>query len=129
MLELAGSGGVFSLAFADSLRGVAVGGDYLKPDSTTGNAAYTRDGGRTWLQPDLRPRGYRSGVALRRDGSGWLAIAVGTSGTDFSRDGGQTWTPLDATAFNAVQFAPSGVAYAAGARGLIARLDPRRLPQ
>jgi photosystem II stability/assembly factor-like uncharacterized protein len=129
MLEQAGSGGVFSLAFADSLTGVAVGGDYLKPDSTRGNASYTRDGGRTWLQSDPPPRGYRSGVAIRRDGAGWQAIAVGTSGTDYSRDAGRRWAPLDATAFNTVQFAPSGIAYAAGARGLIARLDPRRLPQ
>ena len=128
MLERAGSGGVFSLAFADSLHGTAVGGDYLQPDSTRGNAAFTVDGGRTWLKPASPPGGYRSGAAIHREGDRLTAIAVGTNGTDISRDGGRTWTPLDASPFNAVQFAPSGVAFAAGARGVIARLDLRQLP-
>jgi photosystem II stability/assembly factor-like uncharacterized protein len=129
MLQRAGSGGIFSLAFADSMHGVAVGGDYLKPDSTRGNAAYTTDGGSSWGTPVSTPAGYRSGVAMHRDGARLTAIAVGTTGTDISRDGGRTWTTLDATPFNAVQFAPSGVAYAAGARGSIARIDLRRLPR
>ena len=54
-----------------------------------------------------------------------IAIAVGTTGSDVSRDGGRTWLPLDGTAFNAVQFAPSGVAFAVGARGRVARLEIR----
>jgi photosystem II stability/assembly factor-like uncharacterized protein len=128
MLERAGSGGVFSLAFVDSLHGVAVGGDYLQPDSTRGNSAFTADGGRTWQTPASPPGGYRSGVAMHRAGDRLTAIAVGTNGTDISRDGSRTWTPLDASPFNAVQFAPAGVAFAAGARGVIARLDLRQLP-
>ena len=51
-----------------------------------------------------------------------IAIAVGTTGSDISRDGGRTWSPLDGTAFNAIQFAPSGVAFAVGGRGRVARL-------
>ncbi len=51
-----------------------------------------------------------------------IAIAVGTTGSDMSRDGGRTWMPLDGTAFNAVQFAPSGTAFAVGGRGRVARL-------
>jgi photosystem II stability/assembly factor-like uncharacterized protein len=54
-----------------------------------------------------------------------IAVTVGTTGSDLSRDGGRTWTPLDGTAFNAVQFAPSGVAFAVGARGRVARLALR----
>lgn len=123
-----GSGGVFSVAFADSANGIAVGGDYLQPDSANGTAAFSVDGGRTWEPVPLGPRGYRSGVALTGIGGQVVAVAVGTSGTDVSRDGGRTWTPLDDTAFNAIQFAPSGVVYAAGSRGRVARLDVRRLP-
>jgi len=120
-----GSGGVFSVAFAD-VQGVVVGGDYQRPDSSSGTAAVSSDGGATWHAATSFPRGYRSGVALRRGNKDSLiAIAVGTTGSDISRDGGRTWMPLDGTAFNAIQFAPSGVAFAVGARGRVARLVTR----
>jgi len=121
-----GTGGVFSVALADSLHGVVVGGDYERPDSATGTTAVTADGGLTWKASARFPRGYRSGVAARRiDADHVLAVAVGTTGSDVSRDGGQTWSPLDTMAFNAVQFAPSGVAFAVGARGRIGRVSIR----
>jgi photosystem II stability/assembly factor-like uncharacterized protein len=121
-----GSAGVFSVAFADSARGIAVGGDYLLPDSTQGTAAFTGDGGRSWQPAVTPPRGYRSGAAVVAGNGRVVAVSVGTNGSDLSLDGGRTWTPLDATAFNAIQFAPAGIAFAAGARGRIARLDLRR---
>ena len=121
----AGSGGVFSLAFADTMRGVAVGGDYARPDSARGTAAFTVDGGASWQLSSRFPRGYRSGVALQRRGGELIAIAVGTTGSDLSRDGGRTWLPLDDMAFNAVAFAPSGVAFAVGGRGRVARFAVR----
>lgn len=118
-----GSAGVFSVAFADDLHGVIVGGDYQRPDSSKGTAAFTVDGGKTWQPATRFPRGYRSGVAVRRmNGGALVAVAVGTTGSDISRDGGRTWSPLDGTAFNAIQFAPSGVAFAVGARGRIAKI-------
>jgi photosystem II stability/assembly factor-like uncharacterized protein len=121
-LRRGGSGaGVFSLAFADSLSGVAVGGDYTLPDSTAGTAAFTRDGGVTWQRASPPPRGYRSGAAAIRRGGRIVVIAVGTNGSDISEDGGATWRPLDSTGFNAVQFAPDGVAIAVGGGGRIAR--------
>lgn len=123
---LAGSGGVFSVAFADAMHGIVVGGDYERPDSSHGTAALTSDGGVTWQPATRFPRGYRSGVAMRRiNQDDVIAVAVGTTGSDVSRDGGVTWSPLDDTAFNAVQFAPSGVAFAVGARGRVARLAIR----
>jgi photosystem II stability/assembly factor-like uncharacterized protein len=119
----AGTGGVFSVAFADGLHGVVVGGDYERPDSSSGTAALTSNGGVTWTPARQFPRGYRSGVAMRRvDADRTIAIAVGTTGSDVSRDGGLTWSPLDATAFNAVQFSPSGVAFAVGGRGRVAKI-------
>ena len=121
-----GSGGVFSVAFSGPLHGVVVGGDYERPDSSGGTAALTSDGGVTWEAAARFPRGYRSGVAMRRvNKDSLIAIAVGTSGSDVSGDGGRTWSPLDGTAFNAIQFAPSGVAFAVGGRGRVARLVPR----
>lgn len=121
-----GSGGVFSVAFADTIHGVVVGGDYERPDSSAGTAAFTADGGATWTPSASFPRGYRSGVSIRRAAPDLLiAVAVGTTGGDVSRDGGRTWAPLDGTAFNAVQFAPSGAAFAVGGRGRVARLSIR----
>ncbi len=118
-----GTAGVFSVAFGDAMHGVVVGGDYERPDSSTGTAALTSDGGLTWEPASRFPRGYRSGVAMRRvNVDDLIAVAVGTTGSDVSRDGGRTWLPLDGTSFNAVQFAPSGVAFAVGGRGRVARL-------
>jgi photosystem II stability/assembly factor-like uncharacterized protein len=120
-----GSKGVFSLAFADSLHGVALGGDYQQPDSTNGTAAVTSDGGRTWQPSRTSPRGFRSGAALARVGGRMVAIATGTNGTDVSYDGGVTWMPLDSSGFNAVQFTADGIAVAVGGNGRAARFDLR----
>ena len=50
------SAGIFSLAFSDALHGIAVGGDYMKPDESAGTIAITVDGGKTWTRSgDPRP--------------------------------------------------------------------------
>ena len=123
--------GVFSLAFLDARRGVAVGGDYAKEQEAEGNAALTFDGGRTWMAVGAagRPRGYRSCVAYVPGTRGRKLLAVGPSGSDFSTDGGRTWKALGAEGFHAVSVAPRGdAAWAVGEGGRIARLDsPSRL--
>jgi photosystem II stability/assembly factor-like uncharacterized protein len=110
------SAGIFSIAFRDANHGIAVGGDYRKPNDAADNAAITADGGRTWKLID-RPFGYRSGVACAKD----CWIAVGTSGSDISRDDGLTWKPLDHENYNSVSFTRTGDGWAAGPRGRIAR--------
>ena len=45
--------GIFSLAFSDALHGIAVGGDYMKPDESAGTLAITNDGGKTWIAGTL----------------------------------------------------------------------------
>jgi photosystem II stability/assembly factor-like uncharacterized protein len=121
------SAGVFSLAFTDAGFGIAVGGDYLLPDTARGNAAFTTDRGRTWAAAVSPPRGYRSGVAMYAGTGRVLAIAVGTSGADYSSDGGRTWEWIDSTGFNAVQVSPGGTAFAVGGGGRVARLDLERV--
>ena len=87
--------GIFSLSFSDSSHGIAVGGDFMKPEESAGNIAITADGGKTWIAPPgPPPAGYRSAV---QDG-----IATGTSGTDTSTDGGKTWTKSSAVGYNAI---------------------------
>ncbi|HSA54858.1 MAG TPA: hypothetical protein VLE53_04100 [Gemmatimonadaceae bacterium] len=112
------SAGVFSLAVARDHM-VAVGGDYQAPNAARGNAALSTDGGRTWRQPLVPPRGYRSGVS----GAFTLFVAVGPSGSEVSIDGGERWMPIDTTGFNAVQLLTSkDHVFAVGAAGRIARI-------
>ena len=111
------SAGIFSLAFSDSLHGMAAGGDYAKPAETSGNLAITADGGATWTAPAARPAGFRSAVAYLADRQAW--IAAGTSGSDISTDGGKTWRTFDAGNFNALSFI-WGAGWAVGPGGRIA---------
>ncbi len=113
------SAGAFSLAFRSPTQGIVVGGDYRKPTDLSAAAAFTTDGGATWTKaPHTRP--FRSAAAWSKDR--W--IVAGTSGIDASTNDGTTWKPLDAGNFNAVAFAPTGVGFAVGPKGQIARFVP-----
>jgi photosystem II stability/assembly factor-like uncharacterized protein len=92
--------GVFSLAFRDEQHGMAVGGDYTKPNESTGTAAWTADGGQHWTAAEKPPHGYRSAVAWDAGAKAW--IAAGTNGSDISYDDGKTWQPLDNGNWNAL---------------------------
>lgn len=108
------SSGVFSLA----LRGqnaVAVGGDYTRPDESSGTAAWTADGGVHWTAAAKPPHGYRSAVAWDADAKAW--IAAGPNGSDISYDDGKTWQPLDNSSWNALS-----LPWIVGLNGRIARL-------
>jgi photosystem II stability/assembly factor-like uncharacterized protein len=109
------SSGVFSLAFRDLKHGLAVGGDYTKPDASVGTAAWTADGGRHWTAASKPPHGYRSAVAWYADTKAW--IAAGTNGSDISRDDGKTWQRLDDGNWNALS-----LPYIVGPGGRIGRL-------
>lgn len=109
------SSGAFSLAFRDLKHGLAVGGDYKKPDEPSGTAAWTVDGGRHWTAASQPPRGYRSAVAWSSDAKAW--IAAGTNGSDISHDDGKTWQPLDDGNWNALS-----LPYVVGPKGRIGKL-------
>jgi photosystem II stability/assembly factor-like uncharacterized protein len=112
--------GIFSLAFSDSLHGVAAGGDYGKPTESAGNVAVTSNGGRAWVEPaGTHTSGYRSAVAYLPGRKVW--IAVGTSGSDISTDGGQSWTRFDNAAYNAIGTV-GDAAWAVGPGGRIGKL-------
>jgi photosystem II stability/assembly factor-like uncharacterized protein len=86
------SAGIFSLAFREDRFGVAVGGDYQKPEATTKTAIYSSDSGKTWSLSPTSPHGYRSAVAYDAPTKTW--ITVGPNGTDISTDDGRNWRPL-----------------------------------
>ncbi|MGC2162872.1 MAG: hypothetical protein WA634_13235 [Silvibacterium sp.] len=134
------SSGVFSLAFRVARypnegqpwkpgvlnsgvlqRGIAVGGDYKKPNESAGTAAWTSDGGKHWTAAEKPPHGYRSAVAWDADVKAW--IAVGTNGSDVSYDDGKTWIPLDDGNWNALS-----LPWVVGPKGRIAKLDSGKLP-
>jgi photosystem II stability/assembly factor-like uncharacterized protein len=116
--------GIYSLAFIDTLRGVAVGGTFRRPTAAKGNAAVTSDGGRTWTAVTQQPpRGYRSAVAIVPGTPAPTLIATGTSGTDFSVDGGKSWSPLSDEGFNSIAFSSAAAGWAVGDRGRIVRFS------
>ena len=114
------AGGIFSLAFANPQHGIIVGGDFLDPTNAPDGAAYTTDGGATWIPAD-GPGEYRSGSA-------WVprlpktAVAVGPTGSDVTRDGGRSWTRFDTRSFDSVECVQTGACWASGAGGAAARL-------
>lgn len=110
-----GSSGVFSLAFRDQSHGVAVGGDYRKPNDAAGTAAFSSDGGLSWTAAQTSPHGYRSAVAWDSQAKAW--VTVGTNGSDISYDDGKTWQPLDDGEWNALS-----LPWVVGPRGRIGKL-------
>lgn len=118
------SSGIFSICFSSPTEGVAVGGDYKKPDDTSSNYATTNDGGETWLTPSVRqpPSGFRSCVAVWVDGDDHYFVTVGTNGTDLSRDLGESWQCVSDEGFHAIDFAPGGKhGWATGGDGRVAK--------
>ena len=90
--------GVFSIHFRNSESGIAVGGDYQKPDAVTFNSAFSLDGGKTWLPAKNPPHGFRSAVAYDPGQNLW--ITIGPNGTDISRDDGKNWRPLKPSGYD-----------------------------
>jgi hypothetical protein len=102
--------------FNDDSIFVAVGGDYTKPGDSAKTAAWSSDGGATWVAATTPPHGYRSSVGWSDAPQAW--IAVGTNGSDISRDDGKTWRPLDDGNWNALS-----LPFAVGPDGRVARLN------
>jgi photosystem II stability/assembly factor-like uncharacterized protein len=100
---------------------IAVGGDYTKPNESSGTAAWSTDGGKHWTASTTPPHGFRSAVQWSEALKAW--ITVGTNGSDISRDDGKTWQPLDDGNWNALS-----LPYVVGPNGRIGRLNEAALP-
>jgi photosystem II stability/assembly factor-like uncharacterized protein len=117
------SSGIFSV-LRTGVTVVLVGGDYKKPESAEKTAAYSTDGGKSYMLAATGPSGYRSGVAIA--GARRL-VAVGPGGSDLSDDGGRTWKRADATALNGVESVAGGrgrEVWAVGPKGTVVRMTP-----
>ncbi len=119
------SAGIFSLAFSDSLHGIAVGGDYRKAHGPAA-IARTDDGGITWsavVAPPAFDR-FLSAVAAVPGTSPPIFVAAGTEISGWSSDGGRTWTAGEG-GWNAIAFAGAADGWAVGPAGRVVRFDPR----
>ena len=113
--------GIFSIDFKDEKTGLMVGGDYRGDSLTKINAAYTTDGGKSWfpVQAGLKPKGYRSGVAVFDD---QLTLAVGRESCDYYYEGDKAYSPMEGK-YYAVSVSKTGKsAWASGPGGSVARL-------
>ncbi|MGQ0560640.1 MAG: amidohydrolase family protein, partial [Gemmatimonadota bacterium] len=114
------SAGIFSLAFTAANTGLALGGDYQKPEVAS-VVAYTEDGGQSWRAAGKTT--YVSGAAFVNGSD--TVVAAGTQGTRISRDRGVTWQTLDTQEYHAVEFAPDGTGFVVGPAGRLGKLIMR----
>jgi photosystem II stability/assembly factor-like uncharacterized protein len=123
------STGLFAIAMRDAQTGIAVGGDYARPQSSLGpNMIITDDGGAAWRAAD-EPKELKSlflsAVAFVPDpGSAKddpLARAVGPAGAVVERTG-PSWVMNSGENFNAIAIPAKSVAWAVGPKGFIAKL-------
>jgi photosystem II stability/assembly factor-like uncharacterized protein len=125
--------GIFSIYFRYDTGsfpiGVAVGGDYTKPDDSANTAAQTDTAPGNWFPAQTPPHGYRSSVAYDAPTKTW--ITVGPNGTDISRDDGRNWSALKPTAQDAADADKNwnalSLPFVVGPKGRIGHLRPEAL--
>lgn len=107
--------GMYSLDFYNEKIGVAVGGDYSKPELNVANKILTLDGGQTWKTiADGALPGYASCVQFVPLSEGMEMVTVGHDGIAYSKDQGGHWEILSPEKFHTIRFLNDTVAYAAG---------------
>lgn len=117
------SSGITSLAFWDTHRGLAVGGDLNVTREATANVAISQDGGATWWPGGtLAFLGPAYGSAVI-PGRALTAVAVGPGGSAWTTDGGANWQAIDALNYWSVGFAPDGIGWMVGPAGRIVRIE------
>jgi photosystem II stability/assembly factor-like uncharacterized protein len=122
MLKKSETEGIYSISFFDAKLGIAIGGDYTKPQNNRSNKALTKDGGKTWqLVADGHEPGYMSCVQFVPNGGGLDIVAVGFNGIYYSGDMGTQWKKLSQEPFYTLRFLNDSIAFAAGS-GRITKL-------
>lgn len=110
-----GPQGIYSIDFADKNNGIAIGGDYSKPNENKANKAITKDGGKTWtLVSDGKNPNYKSCVQYVPNTNGKEVFAVGKTGVSYSYDGGLTWKEVSKDSYYTIQFTDKNTAWLSG---------------
>ncbi len=118
------SSGIFSVDFKNDNIGMLVGGIYDQPELNTNIAAYTYDGGKTWLPSVAMPKEYRSCVQQVSDEENSFSFAIGKTGCDISFDNGMNWQFISETGFYTFRAVPGKLeGFVAGADGKIAKVS------
>lgn len=121
------SAGIFSIAMSPEGRAVAVGGDYMEPDSNRGNIAIYDSEAGVWQAAEGQvPRGFRSSVvflpealSIEHPRATWIRwICAGPNGCDFSEDG-KTWYALSEQPFHSLAVASDKSLWACGPEGRV----------
>ncbi|CAM1366396.1 Oxidoreductase [Tenacibaculum litoreum] len=110
-----GPQGIYSIDFYDENHGIAIGGNYSKPEDNCANKAVTTDGGKTWtLVANNTNPNYKSCVQYVPNTNGNEVFTVGKTGISFSNDGGHTWKQISKESYYAIQFIDSNTAWLSG---------------
>lgn len=113
--------GANSVAVKNSKTMIVVGGDFNTKDSTSRNCVITKDGGNTWIAPNMPPTGYRSCVEYLKK-KDW--ITCGLNGIDITHDDGMNWSNISKESFHVVRKAKKGNAvFFAGGGGKIGKME------
>lgn len=117
--------GTFSMDFYDGMRGIAVGGNYEKPEITDSCVATTTDGGRTWKLSADSP-GQLSCVRYIPGYRGEFLMACSRAGVFVSRNGGNDWEQISQEAFHTLRPSADGkVVWLAGPSGSVGAIRLR----
>ncbi|RRQ48196.1 oxidoreductase [Maribacter algicola] len=117
--------GIYSIDFYDQDLGIAIGGDYTRPEVNRGNKMKTLDGGVTWsLIADGQDPGYKSCIQFVPNSNGKGIVAIGFTGISYSSDSGDHWQRLSDEGFYTFRFFNDSIAFAAG-KNRIAKLTFR----
>lgn len=118
------SSGIFSIAFKNDIEGVIVGGTYDKPELNANIAAYTTDGGKTWISSEKMPAEYRSCVQYVTFDKTGFYFAIGKTGCDISADNGKSWEFVRHLNFYTFRQVPGkNAGFFAGADGSMAKVS------
>lgn len=107
--------GIYSIDFANENFGIAIGGDYTKPNANIANKAITLDGGKTWqLVSESAEPNYKSCIQYVPNTNGQEIFAVGKTGVSFSNDGGNSFQKVSNEAYYTIQFVNKNIAWLSG---------------
>ncbi|CAM1333314.1 WD40/YVTN/BNR-like repeat-containing protein [Tenacibaculum aestuariivivum] len=107
--------GIYSIDFYDELHGIAIGGNYTKPNNNCANKAITIDGGKTWkLVANNQSPNFQSCVQYVPNTLGKEIFTVGKTGVYFSNNGGNTWQNVSDQPFYTIQFTDKNTAWLSG---------------